>query len=132
MLTRPKKRRRNEINIVPLVDVLVVLIFFFLIMMEFRTQTVLAITPPAVESAGESETRERLVVGVDAEGNFYFNGEPMSKPDVADALKMASQLEPGEPVLIQADQEASWKDVAYLMDECRQSGLDQITVQTRE
>ncbi|MGF1448342.1 MAG: ExbD/TolR family protein [Opitutales bacterium] len=131
MRTTPRRRRRNEINIVPLVDVLVVLIFFFLIMMEFRTQTVLAITPPAVESAGESEQVERLVVGVDAEGNFYYNGEEVTRADLADLLKTASQLQPDEPVLVQADEEAPWRDVAYIMDECRKCGLDNITVQTR-
>ncbi len=131
MLMGPRKRRRNEINIVPLVDVLVVLIFFFLIMMEFRTQTVLAITPPEVESAGESEQTEQLVVGVDADGNFYFNGEEVTRADMADLLKTASQLRPDEPVLVQADEEAAWKDVAYIMDECRKCGLDNINVQTR-
>jgi biopolymer transport protein ExbD len=132
MLRRPTKRRRNEINIVPLVDVLVVLIFFFLIMMEFRTRTVLNITPPRMESAGQSEVRERIVIGVDARGRFSYNGTAVTREALVESVRAAADLSPGEAVQIQADEATAWKDVAFVMDTCREADLNNITVQTRE
>ncbi len=57
----PKRRRRKaEINIVPLVDVLVVLIFFFLVSMQFRNLTLLNLTLPKIETAGKEQPTQSL------------------------------------------------------------------------
>ena len=64
----PKRRRRKaEINIVPLVDVLVVLIFFFLVSMQFRNLTLLNLTLPKIETAGKEKPAESLQIGVFAQ-----------------------------------------------------------------
>ncbi|MCD8482887.1 MAG: biopolymer transporter ExbD [Verrucomicrobia bacterium] len=60
-------RRKPEVNIIPLVDVLVVLIFFFLISMQFRNLTVLELTLPRVETAGQTRSEEQLEIVITAE-----------------------------------------------------------------
>ena len=68
-----RRRRRPTINIVPLVDVLTVLLFFFLVTMQFKQVSTLNITVPKIETAGKNEIEERIVIAVSPEGEFYTN-----------------------------------------------------------
>ena len=91
-MRRSQYRRRAEINIVPLVDVLIVLIFFFLMSMQFRDSKILNITLPKIETAGKNKALEQLEIAVDTEGKFYFNGAEISKGGLEEAVKVAAYL----------------------------------------
>ena len=128
----PKRRRRKaEINIVPLVDVLVVLIFFFLVSMQFRNLTLLNLTLPKIETAGREEPVNSLQIGVDPEGQYYLNGEPVSDEDLVAEIQTVSELGPDTPVLIMADENSLLHKVTFLMDTCRKAGLDKVRLQSR-
>jgi biopolymer transport protein ExbD len=122
----PKRRRRKaEINIVPLVDVLVVLIFFFLVSMQFRNLTLLNLTLPKIE------TSESLQVGVDVDGNYYLNGNPISEEQLIEEVNNVAEFSPDTPVLIMADENSLLHKVTFLMDTCRKAGLDKVRLQSR-
>ena len=128
----PKRRRRKaEINIVPLVDVLVVLIFFFLVSMQFRNLTLLNLTLPKIETAGKEEPVNSLNIGVDTEGQYYLNGNPLSDEDLVSEIQTISELSPDTPVLIMADENSLLHKVTFLMDTCRKAGLDKVRLQSR-
>jgi len=128
----PKRRRRKaEINIVPLVDVLVVLIFFFLVSMQFRNLTLLNLTLPKIETAGKEQPSESLQVGVDVDGNYYLNGNPISEEQLLEEVNNVAELSPNTPVLIMADENSLLHKVTFLMDTCRKAGLDKVRLQSR-
>jgi biopolymer transport protein ExbD len=128
----PKRRRRKaEINIVPLVDVLVVLIFFFLVSMQFRNLTLLNLTLPKIDTAGKEEPSESLQVGVDVEGKFYVNGKQVSEEALVEAVQEIGRLSPETPVLIMADENSLLHKVTFVMDTCRKAGLDKVRLQSR-
>ena len=128
----PKRRRRKaEINIVPLVDVLVVLIFFFLVSMQFRNLTLLNLTLPKIETAGKEQPTNSLQIGVDTEGQYYLNGNPLSEEDLIKEIKTISELSPDTPVLIMADENSLLHKVTFVMDTCRKSGLEKVRLQAR-
>lgn len=128
----PKRRRRRaEINIVPLVDVLVVLIFFFLVSMQFRNLTLLNLTLPKVESAGKDKSLDSLQIGVDVEGSFYLNGQPIEEAALVDAVQELARVNPGLPVLIMADENSLLRKVTFIMDTCRKAGLETVRLQAR-
>ena len=128
----PKRRRRKaEINIVPLVDVLVVLIFFFLVSMQFRNLTLLNLTLPKIETAGKEQPSDSLQLGVDVDGNFYLNGSPISEEDLSDQIKKVAELSQDTPVLIMADENSLLHKVTFLMDTCRKAGLEKVRLQSR-
>lgn len=128
----PKRRRRKaEINIVPLVDVLVVLIFFFLVSMQFRNLTLLNLTLPKIESAGKEQPTDSLQLGVDVDGNFYLNGSPISDNDLVEQVNKVAGLGQNTPVLIMADENSVLHKVTFLMDTCRKAGLEKIRLQSR-
>lgn len=127
------KRRRAKIgiNIVPLVDVLIVLIFFFLVTMHFKNTNVLQITPPKVESSGKDNSPQMIVVGIHSNGTYYLNDEELSAENLAAALSLAGKLDQHQPVLIVADEQSALKYMTTVMDASKKAGLDQIRLQVR-
>lgn len=126
-----RRRRKADINIVPLIDVLVVLIFFFLVSMQFRNLTVLNLTLPRVETAGREEAPDRLEISIDAEGEFYFNGDPITPEALTEQVRLYGQANPQMPVVIVADENTFLRHITFVMDLSRKSGLETIRLQTR-
>ena len=126
-----RRRQRPTINIVPLVDVLTVLLFFFLVTMQFRQVTALNITAPEIETAGKNKTDEQVILAVDAEGAFFLNDQRLEKEALDAALRVAGEVTPEIPVLLMADEEAPLKHVTEVMDLCRKNRLNKIRLQSR-
>ena len=70
-----KRRKRPELNLVPLIDVLVMLIFFAFVTMQFKSAATLNITLPKVETAGKNEFKGTVTIGIDKDGQVSFNGK---------------------------------------------------------
>tara|TARA_B110000438_G_scaffold296637_1_gene341634 strand:- start:347 stop:751 length:405 start_codon:yes stop_codon:yes gene_type:complete len=128
---RPVRRRRVEINIVPLIDVLVVLVFFFLVTMQFRDMRILQLTLPEMETAGESARSEFIELAVTKEGVYYYNSDEVDQDELIRRLVLAAQVNNQVPVLITADEASLLKDTTTLMDACRKQGLENIRLQTK-
>ena len=126
-----RRRQRPTINIVPLVDVLTVLLFFFLVTMQFRQVTALNITAPEIETAGKNKIDEQVILAVDAEGAFFLNDQRLEKEGLDAALRVAGEVTPEIPVLLMADEEAPLKHVTEVMDLCRKNRLNKIRLQSR-
>lgn len=126
-----RRRRQPAINIVPLVDVLTVLLFFFLVTMQFKQVSTLNITVPEIETAGENEIREQIVIALSPDGEFYLNDRLVEKPELEAAMELAGELTPDLPVLLIADEEVPLKFVTEVMDVCRSHQLNKIRLQSR-
>lgn len=126
-----RRRRQPAINIVPLVDVLTVLLFFFLVTMQFKQVSTLNITVPEIETAGENEIREQIVIALSPDGEFYLNDRLVEKPELEAAMELAGELTPDMPVLLIADEEVPLKFVTEVMDVCRSHQLNKIRLQSR-
>ncbi len=132
-LRRPNRRRRRpEVNIVPLVDVLMVLIFFFLMTMQFRDRQVLNLELPQIETAGSAEVRGDLRLIVDPAGEFFLNEQPVGEEQLRTALRLAGRADPDRRVLLAAHEDTPLRIVTRLMDWCRQANLNAIRIQSRE
>lgn len=131
-LYKPRRRAKPTINIVPLVDVLVVLIFFFLMAMRFQDNQSLDITPPKVDTAGQVDVAQRFVVAIDKTGQYRVNDTTVTPEQLTSALKSAADKQgPSLSILIFADQDTPLKDVTYVMDESRKLKLNKIRLQAR-
>ena len=130
-LIETHRRRKVEINIVPLVVVLFVLFFFFLVSMQFRNLTTLNLVLPKIETAGKNKNVEQLEIAIDAAGQFFLSGVPISKDELEFSLNLQGELNKEIPVLVMADEETYLKRVTYIMDVCREAGLEKIRLQSR-
>jgi biopolymer transport protein ExbD len=128
---RQKSRKRPELNLVPLIDVLVMLIFFAFVTMQFRSATMLNITLPKIATAGKSEYKGTVTIGIDNKGLVSFNGNDVTDEQLVVLLKKVSEANRDIPVLIKADETTQLKKLAFVMDACRSSGLNKFSLQAR-
>ena len=123
--------RKVIINIVPLVDVLIVLIFFFLMTMQFRNVTTLNLTLPRIETAGQNKFDKNIIIEIGKDGAFLVNGKELERNELEPAIRGLKPMADEITVLISADEETLLKNLTFIMDACRKSGLDKIRLQSR-
>jgi biopolymer transport protein ExbD len=124
-------RKRPELNLVPLIDVLVMLIFFAFVTMQFKSASTLNITLPKVETAGKNEFKGTVTITIDKEGIISFNGKVMPDDQLPGVLDQVHNIDKDIPVLIKADEASQIKKLAFVMDSCRKSGLNKFSLQSR-
>ncbi len=125
-----RRRKRPELNLVPLIDVLVILVFFSFVTMQFRSSATLNITLPKVETAGKNEITG-VTVGIRADGVLSFNGKEATEAQLAELLLQVRDVNRDTPVLIRADEETPLKTLTFVMDACRKAGLNRFSLQSR-
>ena len=126
-----RKRKRPEMNLVPLIDVLVMLIFFAFVTMQFRTIATMNLTLPKVETAGKSELKESITISITKEGTVDFNGKPASMEALEELVHQVGSVTKDIPVVIRSDENTPLLYVTQAMDICRKQGLNKIRLQSR-
>jgi biopolymer transport protein ExbD len=133
MSLRPERRRKApEVNIVPLMDVLTTLIFFFLCMMQFRIGHTLNITLPEITTAGKNTLPQSINISVTKDGQYDYNGQMVTGDEISAILTKLAAAKDKPPLVIRADEGTPLKFVTFLMDECRKSGFEDFRLQSRD
>ncbi len=131
-----RRRRRPELNLVPLIDVLVVLVFFSFVTMQFRSPGTLNITLPRVDTAGTNAFEGTVILGIGKDGELTFATDSTAPRLIAETeleglLAQIRELNRDIPVLIRADETTPLKTLAFVMDSCRKAGLNKFSLQSR-
>ncbi|MFZ5494018.1 MAG: ExbD/TolR family protein [Verrucomicrobiota bacterium] len=126
-----KKRRRPEMNLVPLIDVLVMLVFFAFVTMQFRSMTTMNLTLPKVETAGKSEIKDSLTISITKEGGVDVNGRAASFEILDQLVREIGRVSKDITVVIRSDENTPLRFVTQAMDTCRKQGLNKIRLQAR-
>ena len=129
---RSRKRHRPELPLVPLIDVLVMLVLFAFVAMRFTTNTTLNIMLPKADTAGKNEFKGTVVIEISKDSKFSFNGKEATEAQLVDLLKNVKQIDKEIPVLVSADEKATWDKITFAMDTCRKVGLTKFSMQTRQ
>ena len=130
MNLKPHKTESPELNLTPLIDVVFLLLIFFMVSTTFERETQIIIELP--EAGGEESKIEKEVldITVDRQGRFYVNQLEVINTEVK-TLKMAISKAIGDkrdlPVLINADANSPHQAVMTVMDAASQLGLEQMT-----
>ena len=127
---RPRRRRSSQINLVPMVDVLMVLLFFFLLSMQFGELRALNISLPNIETAGENTVTDTMIIQMDLEEQIYLNNEPVTEEFLIAAVTAQAGINSETPVLLAMDEEISIKDLTRIIDICRANGLQRVRLQS--
>jgi len=128
---RIRKRPISEINVVPYIDVMLVLLIIFMITAPLLTQGVKIDLPQAPAKPFDSETQEPLVVTVDVDGNLYLDyGEDRDSP-IADAALLARvsallRHRPEIRVMVRGDGAAAYADVIQAMVLLQRAGAPSV------
>lgn len=127
-----RRRKRPEMNLLPLIDVLVMLIFFAFVTMQFRSASTLNISVPKVETAGKNEFSGKITIGVDKDGALSFNGRSVTPEQLLPLLEEVKKANKDTPVLVRADEVTQFKKVTEVWDTCRKLGLSKVVMQVRQ
>jgi biopolymer transport protein ExbD len=131
MSLRPKRRNIPRVDVIPLIDVLMVLILFFLTSMQFQDLRALNIKLPKIDSAGSNKITNQLVVSVSQKGEYFLNGNEDNLKKIGEVMKSSASLPRKPAVLVVADENVPLKHVTKIVDLCRESGLDDFRLQSR-
>ena len=126
-----QKRKKHGINILPLLDVLTVILFFFLMTMQFRQTRTMNLVLPEIQTAGSNQFTDKIVLSVDQEGQLFYNNALTTSEEFSRLLETAARDTTSSPVLIHADEETHLKKITWIMDQCRANGFRKIRIQSR-
>ena len=137
MRSRHRGRRRpmSEINVVPYIDVMLVLLVIFMITAPLLTQGVKVDLPQAAAEPLDVESQEPLVVTVDAAGSYYLNyGENQQSPIeprvLATRVGALLRHRPGLAVVVRGDENVPYGDVVVLMTLLQRAGAPSVGLMT--
>jgi len=120
MYQRVRRRKVAEINVVPYIDVMLVLLIIFMVTAPLITQGVKVDLPQADAEPLDKDTKTPLVASVDAQGRYYItlgtnDKEPLSAEEVATLVKAHLTVNPDTPVVVNGDGAVSYNAVIQLM-----------------
>ena len=126
---RQRRFRRPTINITPLIDVMFLLLIFFMLTTTFREHLGIDVSLPQAATAESMEITKHEVT-VKATGEIYFGGNRVDLPGLRTALETVLQEEPRTPIVLRADKDAAFQDVIRVIDMCRAVGGLQLIIPT--
>jgi biopolymer transport protein ExbD len=115
----------HEINMTPLVDVMLVLLIIFIITVPVMKHAV-NIDLPRASNAASVNKPDTLRLGIDAQGNYFVNDMPVSDEALSPQLQAAAAQNPQPDLHIRGDKAARYERVAQAMAAAQQAGLRKI------
>ena len=117
---------KADINVTPLVDVMLVLLIIMMIVAPLLQQGVNLTLPLAVHSVAKPDTADQTVVAVDARGRFYVGTKEVQKDNLADAVKSVLETKKERVVIIKGDRASQYGAVMEAMDSLRKAGIEDL------
>ena len=115
---------KSEINVTPLVDVMLVLLIIMMIVAPLLQQGVSLNLPIAFNSAEKPETQEQTVVAVDVQKRFYVGVKQVPKEELVNEVNRVLEDKKEKTVIIKADRAVEYGAVMEAMDALRMGGIE--------
>ena len=115
---------KSDINVTPLVDVMLVLLIIMMIVAPLLQQGVPVTLPLAANSSEKPETQDQTVVTIDRNKDVYLNGKAVAAGQMETRIKEILEDKSDKIVIIKADEEAPYSAVMDTMDELRHAGIE--------
>lgn len=126
---------RVELNLTPLIDVVFILLMFFIVTTTFNRYAQLKIELPETSVTSPTQTNRPLELAIDAAGDYYLNGRALINTQPATlvtALKLAAAKRLDMPLAISADRRTPYQAVVTAMDAATQVGLTRVSLPTTQ
>jgi biopolymer transport protein TolR len=117
---------KSDINVTPLVDVMLVLLIIMMLIAPMLQKGVPVTLPLADNTVDKPETQNQTVVAVDSKNKFYVDGIQVERSMMADRVKTKLEDKTERIVLIKGDQDASYSAIMAAMDDLRKVGIEDI------
>ena len=124
----------SDINVTPMVDVMLVLLIIFMVitpMLQKGVSVDLAKTDNPIKMP-EADKEDALIVAIMRDGKIYFNSDAVTAESLTDKVKDRLANNTDKRIFIKADAGASYGDVVAVVDDVRSAGVDQLGLLTEE
>ena len=121
---------KSDINVTPLVDVMLVLLIIMMLVAPLLQQGISVKLPTASNTVDKPETQGQTVVAIAAKGGIYLNAKPVDNGDLAARIQDILQNQKEKLVLIKADEQADYSFIMEAMDQLRKAGIEDIGLVT--
>jgi biopolymer transport protein ExbD len=131
---RSRVKEEPEINLIPFIDVLLVVLIFVMLTTTYSKFTEMQLTLPVADTQAQRDYPKEVIVAVSSDGRYMVNKVPVegrSVEVVAAALADAARAGKDSMIIISADASAAHQSVVTVMEAARRSGLSQITFATQ-
>ena len=128
---RPRRKLMAEINVVPYIDVMLVLLVIFMITAPLLTPGVKVDLPQAAATPVDNPDRETLVVTVDRRGKLFLDDREISARDLQSKVAAILRVRPQTPVLIRGDRQVAYNDVVQTMVLLQAAGAPSVGLVTQ-
>lgn len=125
----PQHKRKPAINVTPLIDVLFLLLIFFMVSSTFREDLAIDITLPAAESAVNQDVTAKEIA-VDRAGALYFEGQSVSEQELRQAIGAVLEDDPRATLVLRADDRADFGRVLRVIDIARDLNAENLIIPT--
>jgi biopolymer transport protein ExbD len=122
-----KKSEKAEVNIGPLLDMVFILLIFFVVTTNFNRETGVEVTKPQSQSA-VALGNETILVGISREGTIHIHGKQVSSEGLAAILEGEMRRRPSAAVVIVGDAGSTLGKSVEVMDICTRSGVKKVSV----
>lgn len=112
----------SEINMVPLIDVMLVLLIVFMITAPLLTHSV-KIDLPQASSQATNQKPETVTLAMDGDGKLYWNDQPVERGEIPARLSEAAKQDPQPELHLRADRDTRYEVLATIMAEARNAGI---------
>ena len=135
MKLRSSKREELSVNLTPLIDVVFLLLIFFMVSTSFNRESEIVVDLPEASSEQPKSPVEPVQVTIDADGLLYINNQQLVNTQlntVKAALNKVSEGNTDLPLIIVADGQAPHQAVVTVMDAARQLGIVHLSIATKQ
>jgi biopolymer transport protein ExbD len=130
---RPRQTEEVGVNLTPLIDVVFLMLIFFMVSTTFERHAELLIDLPKADAAQEEQRREIIELAIDAQGRFFVNGQELvnTRPATLEAaLTRMSEGDSSLPLIVRADGRTPHQSVVTAMDVAARLGFSRLSIAT--
>ena len=124
---------KSDINVTPLVDVMLVLLIIMMLVAPMLEQGVSVKLPKATNATAKPQSQDQTIIAIAANRSMYINAKPVQEAELATKVSELLENKPGGEriVIIRADEEVEYGAVMAAMDSLRQAGIEDIGLITQ-
>jgi len=130
---RIRRREELDLNITPLIDIVFLLLIFFMVSTTFQKESQLRVQLPEARQQTEAQPEQPLEIVISADGQYAIGGRTLADnglPTLLRALRQAAGDDREQPLVVRADARTPHQAVVRAMDAAAQAGLTQLSIAT--
>jgi len=120
------------VDITPLVDIVFLMLIFFMVSTSFKVASSLKLELPTSKSQEQVSDKQEVIISISSEGKFYVQDEPVSDPDLRKRILNETKGDPNMRVVLRADARTQHRFVVRALDVLRGLGMGKVAIATVE